>query len=145
VSLVQAGSVPYAAMTAWSALKVTGELCFSTPKGKRVLILGGSGGVGAAAIQLLKAWGAQVSSINNILLFVNVWVISCACDVSARQINEPSLWKFYCCVVCDNSTFTLCFTYTSNVHTIPRGSSTLIYMCLSLNLEDFCSLKFLLQ
>lgn len=60
VSLVQAGSVPYAAMTAWSALKVTGDLCFSTPKGKRVLILGGSGGVGAAAIQLLKAWGAQV-------------------------------------------------------------------------------------
>jgi len=77
---VEAGSIPYAAMTAWSALKVTGDLCLSTPKGKRVLILGGSGGVGAAAIQLLKAWGAQVSSVNNIL--VNVWVISCACDMS---------------------------------------------------------------
>jgi len=60
LSLVEAGSMPYAAVTAWSALKVTGDLCFSTPKGKRVLILGGSGGVGAAAIQLLKAWGAQV-------------------------------------------------------------------------------------
>ena len=79
MSLVQAGSVPYAAMTAWSALKVTGDLCFSTPKGKRVLILGGSGGVGAAAIQLLKAWGAQVSYVSNISL-VKVWIISCAYD-----------------------------------------------------------------
>lgn len=67
---MQAGSIPYAAVTAWSALKVTGDLCFSTPKGKRVLILGGSGGVGAAAVQLLKAWGAQVSSVNNILLYL---------------------------------------------------------------------------
>lgn len=51
-------------MTAWSALKVTGGLCLSPPKGKRVLILGGSGGVGTAALQLLKAWGAQVSTVN---------------------------------------------------------------------------------
>jgi NADPH:quinone reductase-like Zn-dependent oxidoreductase len=57
---VEAGSIPYAAMTAWSALKVTGDLCLSPSKGKRVLIIGGSGGVGTAAIQLLKAWGAQV-------------------------------------------------------------------------------------
>ncbi|XP_021917276.1 reticulon-4-interacting protein 1 homolog, mitochondrial isoform X2 [Zootermopsis nevadensis] len=60
LSLLESASIPYAAMTAWSALKVTGGLCLSPPKGKRVLILGGSGGVGTAALQLLKAWGAQV-------------------------------------------------------------------------------------
>lgn len=60
VTLVEAASVPYAAMTAWTALKVMGDLCLSPAKGKRMLILGGSGGVGIAAVQLLKAWGAQV-------------------------------------------------------------------------------------
>lgn len=62
---MEAASIPYAAMTAWSALKVTGDLCLSPPKANRVLILGGSGGVGTAAVQLLKAWGAQVSSAGN--------------------------------------------------------------------------------
>jgi len=71
---VEAGSIPYAAVTAWSALKVTGDLCLSTPTGKRVLILGGSGGVGAAAIQLLKAWGAQVSSVT-----ITTYHYTCEC------------------------------------------------------------------
>jgi NADPH:quinone reductase-like Zn-dependent oxidoreductase len=54
-------------MTAWSTLKVTGDLCLSPAKGKRMLILGGSGGVGTAAIQLLKAWGAQVSNADSVI------------------------------------------------------------------------------
>ncbi|XP_069694032.1 reticulon-4-interacting protein 1 homolog, mitochondrial isoform X2 [Periplaneta americana] len=60
LSMVEAGSIPYATVTAWSVLKITGDLYWTSSKGKRVLILGGSGGVGTAAIQLLKAWGAQV-------------------------------------------------------------------------------------
>lgn len=67
MTLVEAASVPYAAMTAWSTLKVTGDLCLSPAKGKRMLILGGSGGVGTAAIQLLKAWGAQVSNADSVI------------------------------------------------------------------------------
>lgn len=73
MTLVEAASVPYAAMTAWSALKVTGDLCLSPAKRKRILVLGGSGGVGTAAIQLLKAWGAQVSNANSVVLwFFNI-------------------------------------------------------------------------
>jgi NADPH:quinone reductase-like Zn-dependent oxidoreductase len=61
-------------MTAWSALKVTGDWCLSPAKGKRILILGGSGGVGTAAIQLLKAWGAQVSNANSVVLWLfQIW------------------------------------------------------------------------
>ncbi|CAI4222413.1 unnamed protein product [Auanema sp. JU1783] len=57
LSAVQAASLPYVANTAWSALVTVARL---NPKGgntSRVLINGGSGGVGTVAIQMLKAWG----------------------------------------------------------------------------------------
>ncbi|KAG8237212.1 hypothetical protein J437_LFUL016049 [Ladona fulva] len=47
---VEAASVLYAAVTAWSALKITGDLCLQSAHGKKVLVLGGSGGVGSAAV-----------------------------------------------------------------------------------------------
>lgn len=50
----------YTGLTAWSALKVTGGLFVLPSKGKRVLVLGASGGVGTVAVQLLKAWEAEV-------------------------------------------------------------------------------------
>ncbi|XP_078736640.1 NAD(P)H oxidoreductase RTN4IP1, mitochondrial [Lampetra fluviatilis] len=57
----EAASMPYVALTAWSALVTTGGLNNKTARGKRVLILGGSGGVGTFAVQLLKAWAAHVT------------------------------------------------------------------------------------
>ncbi|XP_062863573.1 reticulon-4-interacting protein 1 homolog, mitochondrial [Trichomycterus rosablanca] len=61
LSHLEAASVPYVAATAWSALVNTGGLTKDNCAKKRVLILGGSGGVGTFAIQLLKAWGAHVT------------------------------------------------------------------------------------
>ena len=55
----------YAAATAWSALKITGDLCLTSAKNKNVLVLGGSGGVGSQAIQMLKSWGANVIATCN--------------------------------------------------------------------------------
>ncbi|KAK7869782.1 hypothetical protein R5R35_008315 [Gryllus longicercus] len=57
---IEAGSMPYTAMTAWSSLKITGDLMLTSAKTKKVLVLGSSGGVGTMAVQLLKIWGAQV-------------------------------------------------------------------------------------
>ena len=58
---VEAASVPYAALTAWSALTLTaGLLTTSNTRGKRVLVLGASGGVGHLALQLLRAWECEV-------------------------------------------------------------------------------------
>lgn len=57
---MQAASIPYVAMTAWSALFITGELGLTTAKNRRVLILGASGGVGTVATQMLKSHSAIV-------------------------------------------------------------------------------------
>ncbi|CAG9857506.1 unnamed protein product [Phyllotreta striolata] len=60
LSHTESASLVYAAMTAWSALYLFGTLCLRNKKGLRVLILGGSGGVGTVAIQLLKSQGCSV-------------------------------------------------------------------------------------
>ncbi|XP_046445882.1 reticulon-4-interacting protein 1, mitochondrial-like [Daphnia pulex] len=61
LTMEEAASIPYAGLTAWSALSITAELCIGS-KGKRVLVLGAAGGVGTIAIQLLKNWGTLVVS-----------------------------------------------------------------------------------
>ncbi|KAM6913232.1 reticulon-4-interacting protein 1 homolog, mitochondrial-like [Xenentodon cancila] len=61
LSHVEAAALPYVAVTAWSTLVNTGGLNKDNCTNKRILILGGSGGVGTFAIQLLKAWGAHVT------------------------------------------------------------------------------------
>ncbi len=54
--LVDAGAVPLAAMTAWHGLMTQGEI----KSGQRVLIQGGSGGVGHFAVQFARHLGATV-------------------------------------------------------------------------------------
>lgn len=61
LSHTEAASIPYVANTALSALVNAGGLCKDSAPNKRVLITGGSGGVGTFSIQLLKAWGAHVT------------------------------------------------------------------------------------
>ncbi|KAL0278488.1 UNVERIFIED_CONTAM: hypothetical protein PYX00_000304 [Menopon gallinae] len=60
ISMVEAGSMLYAAITAWSALKITGDIAVVGVRGRNVLVLGGSGGVGTMAVQMLRNWGAKV-------------------------------------------------------------------------------------
>jgi NADPH:quinone reductase-like Zn-dependent oxidoreductase len=59
----EAASFPFAGLTAWTALVVHGGLTSENTRGKKVVIPRGAGGVGAYAIQLLKAWGAEVATI----------------------------------------------------------------------------------
>jgi NADPH:quinone reductase-like Zn-dependent oxidoreductase len=56
LDIVEAGAVPLAALTAWQGLFRHGHL----KPGQRLLVQGGSGGVGHFAIQFAKAKGAQV-------------------------------------------------------------------------------------
>lgn len=56
ISHVEAASLPLAGITAWEALFTTAQLS----ENQKVLIHGGSGGVGSLAIQLAKSRGAYV-------------------------------------------------------------------------------------
>ena len=58
----EAASLPWAATTAWSALVRDAGLDRSNARGKKVLVLQGTGEVGSFAVQLLKAWGATVTT-----------------------------------------------------------------------------------
>ncbi|NXI06011.1 RT4I1 protein, partial [Pachycephala philippinensis] len=63
LSHTEAAALPYVGLTAWSALNQVGGLNQSNCSGKRVLILGASGGVGTFAVQLMKAWDAHVTAV----------------------------------------------------------------------------------
>lgn len=55
----QAASIPFVALTAYSALSTFGQLSRSNCSNKQILVIGGSGGVGSFAIQLLKVWNSS--------------------------------------------------------------------------------------
>ncbi|KAL1491073.1 hypothetical protein ABEB36_011726 [Hypothenemus hampei] len=56
----ECASTVYSSITAWSALYLCGNMFCRQNKGLRVLVLGASGGVGCAAVQLLKSEGCVV-------------------------------------------------------------------------------------
>lgn len=67
----EATCLPWVAVSTWTALVKNLGLNKYNTRGKKVLVHAGTGGVGSFAIQLLKAWGAEVAttcSTNNITL-----------------------------------------------------------------------------
>ena len=85
LSYIEAASILYAGLTAWSALWITGALCckntMTSRTNNKVLVLGGSGGVGTIAIQLLKAWNMHVIPIDIAIHDTNKTYISIYCKI----------------------------------------------------------------
>ncbi|XP_078132950.1 NAD(P)H oxidoreductase RTN4IP1, mitochondrial [Sander vitreus] len=98
LSHTEAAAMPYVATSAWSALVNTGGLSKDNCAKKRILILGGSGGVGTFAIQMLKAWGAHVTVTcsQNAERFVRGLGADHVVDYTAGPVEEPlsALEKF---------------------------------------------------
>lgn len=61
VRLLDAAAIPYAGLTAYAALRAAG-INAGNAAGKRVLVHGGSGGVGSLIVQRLHRWGCWVAS-----------------------------------------------------------------------------------
>jgi NADPH:quinone reductase-like Zn-dependent oxidoreductase len=59
LSFEQAAAVPISALTALQALRDTGKV----QAGQQVLVMGAAGGVGSFAVQLAKAFGAEVTGV----------------------------------------------------------------------------------
>uniref|UniRef100_A0A1A8RI13 NAD(P)H oxidoreductase RTN4IP1, mitochondrial n=1 Tax=Nothobranchius rachovii TaxID=451742 RepID=A0A1A8RI13_9TELE len=98
LSHVEAAAIPYVATTSWSALVNTGGLNKDNCASKRILILGGSGGVGTFATQMLKAWGAHVTVTcsHNAERFVGELGVDHVVDYTAGPVEEAlsALEKF---------------------------------------------------
>ena len=62
VSHKESASLPAVAIATWTALVKDAGLSERSVHGKRVLVHKGAGGVGLFAIQLLKSWGAEVTT-----------------------------------------------------------------------------------
>lgn len=63
LSFAEAASLPYVALTTWTALVTHAGLSADTAQRRRVIIPRAAGGVGSFATQLVKAWGGYVAAI----------------------------------------------------------------------------------
>ncbi len=62
ISWDDAATLPYVGLTTWSAFVNDAGLKPGGLAGKTALVLGGAGGTGSFAVQLLKLWGAEVAA-----------------------------------------------------------------------------------
>lgn len=96
MSYEEAACLLYTGLTTWCALTSAGGLNASNAADKNVLVIGGSGGVGNCAIQILKSWGSKVlyrlvkiNTALHVAIWLNKYYIFTICDMCTR------FWQAY--------------------------------------------------
>jgi NADPH:quinone reductase-like Zn-dependent oxidoreductase len=89
ISHVEAAAIPLAGITAWESLVRVGELS----AGQTALIHGGSGGVGAFAIQIAKSRGARVVATTSTANVALVRSLGADDVIDYRKVNFAEVVK----------------------------------------------------
>ncbi|MEM6767944.1 MAG: NAD(P)-dependent alcohol dehydrogenase [Bacteroidota bacterium] len=91
ISMQEAAGIPLAAQTALQAIRDCGNLI----PGQKILINGGSGGVGTLAIQIAKVQGGEVSSVSSTKNQAFCTSLGATHALSYQQVSVPDLKEKY--------------------------------------------------
>jgi NADPH:quinone reductase-like Zn-dependent oxidoreductase len=128
----QAAAVPVAAVTALQGLRDKGRI----RSGHKVLVEGASGGVGTFAVQIAKAFGAQVTAVCSTRNVGQAWSMGADCVVDYTKENFVRSGKRYDLILAANGHHSI-FEYRSllaedGVHVTAGGGLAQIFATFAL-------------
>lgn len=106
LSFQQAATVPVAALSALQALRD----CAGVQKGQKILIVGASGGVGSFAVQIAKAWGAEVTAVCSTAKIEMMKTIGADHIIDSSRTDVTKSDKIYDAII-DAAAFKSVFSY----------------------------------
>ncbi|MEG3849556.1 NAD(P)-dependent alcohol dehydrogenase [Microcoleus sp. herbarium19] len=127
ISFEQAAAVPGAALTALHALCKSGQI----QAGQRVLINGASGGVGSFAVQIAKAFGAEVTAVCSTKKMDMVRSIGADCIIDYTQTDVTKTGQAYDLIL-DAAAYRSVFDYLpiltrTGTYVLIGGSTTRLF------------------
>jgi NADPH:quinone reductase-like Zn-dependent oxidoreductase len=119
ISFVQAATVPCAALTALQGLRDCGKI----KSGQKVLINGASGGVGSFAVQIARAFGAEVTAVCSTNKIEMMQAIGADHIIDYKQTDVTKNGQHYDLIV-DVAAYRSVFDYAAILK--PEGTYVLI-------------------
>ena len=135
MSFTDAAALPLAGMTALQGLVLGGKLTFQENLARRVLIIGGSGGVGHFAVQIARAMGTHVVAVTSAK---NSELVRSLGAHETLDYNEPKAFEgqapfdvVYDCVTGDPGKYMAMLTPTGRYLSCMPGPAVFAYAALN--------------